>query len=54
MKREVNIANLCSQEYETNPLPMGFDIRINLYSTHGDFDYIGLNGSTLFLRVFRA
>ena len=27
---------------------MGFDIRINLYSTHGDYDYIGLNGLEMF------
>lgn len=25
-------------------LPIGFLFRFNLYSTHGDFFYIGLNG----------
>jgi protein JBTS26 len=32
------------QEYETPSLPMGFTIKINLFSTHGDSHYIGLNG----------
>ena len=35
------------QEYETIGMPIGFSIRINLYSTHGDFYYIGLNGIEL-------
>ena len=32
------------QEYEVPLLPMGFTFRFNLYSTHGDSHYIGLNG----------
>lgn len=36
------------QEYELLSLPMGFNVKINLYSTHGDFFYIGLNGIELF------
>ena len=32
------------QEYELMNLPMGFIFKFNLYSTHGDFYYIGLNG----------
>jgi protein JBTS26 len=36
------------QEYELAHLPMGFTFKFNLYSTHGDFFYIGLNGIELF------
>lgn len=27
-----------------SPLPICFTLTLNLYSTHGDFYYIGLNG----------
>lgn len=32
------------QEYEPIAMPMGFMFKLNLYSTHGDLFYIGLNG----------
>ena len=35
------------QEYEPIQMPVGFTFRINMYSTHGDFYYIGLNGIEL-------
>jgi len=36
------------QEYHVPFLPMGMNIRINLYSTHGDFFYVGLNGMEIY------
>ena len=32
------------QEYEVPLFPMGFAVRVNLFSTHGDSHYVGLNG----------
>lgn len=36
------------QEYELLSLPMGFTFKINLYSTHSDFFYIGMDALQLF------
>ena len=36
------------QEYETFNYPIGFVFKLNLYSTHGDFHYIGLNGIEMY------
>ena len=36
------------QEYEAITMPVGFSLKINLYSTHGDLFYIGLNGIELY------
>lgn len=36
------------QEYESIAMPVGFSLKINLYSTHGDLFYIGLNGIELY------
>jgi len=33
-----------TQEYETLSFPKGFDLKICLLTTHGDINYIGLNG----------
>lgn len=37
-----------AQEYETLPHPIGFVFKFNLFSSHGDFHYIGLNGIEIF------
>jgi len=29
-------------------MPMGFMFKLNLYSTHGDLFYIGLNGVAIY------
>ena len=36
------------QEYESIAMPVGFSLKINLYSTHGDLFYVGLNGIELY------
>lgn len=36
------------QEYETLNYPIGFVFTFNLFTTHGDFHYIGLNGIEIF------
>lgn len=33
-----------NQEYEVPLLPMGFIVKINILSNHGDQHYVGLNG----------
>mmetsp|Transcript_14686 Transcript_14686/g.22754 ORF Transcript_14686/g.22754 Transcript_14686/m.22754 type:complete len:328 (-) Transcript_14686:190-1173(-) len=35
------------QEFEPTKMPVGFTFRFNLYSTHGDHFYVGLNGIEL-------
>jgi hypothetical protein len=39
---------MCNQEYECPYLPMGFVVKINLYSNYGDFHYLGLNGIEIY------
>lgn len=36
------------QEYEPIAMPVGFTLRLNLYTTHGDLFYIGLNGIDIY------
>ncbi len=36
------------QEYQTPTLPTGFIFELVLYSTHGDINYIGLNGLEMY------
>ena len=36
------------QEYEPIAMPVGFMFKLNLYSTHGDLFYIGLNGIEMY------
>ena len=39
-----NVPRAPLQDYETFAYPQGFDLKIHLLDTHGDINYIGLNG----------